>query len=255
MHDYLRRSDRSWRVKKNQDDTDSKLTGYRPSSREKQEGEQPHQRMQMENSYGQMSLGISKSGNMTFVVSGKKQKDETPVFEDQKEVHGDKAARENRWVYSGNRGASESVVLYRAKITSQREKVQMIERFRMLMENEPSEMVQLQMPFLSAAQDRKQANSLEELSKQARSQGKQKEAREYDLHREVLAQDIRMKRDLHREVMRNLTASIKEERQQVKKSGFTGLWRWLMPLAADQAQEDQPPVDDEKNPDDNTEIV
>lgn len=123
MHEYLRRSDSIWHTNENEKD---RLTGYMPSSKEKQDGEQPHQKMQMENSYGQMSLGISKNGDMTFVVSGKKEIDETPVTSAQKQLDGDQMTRENRKVYSGNRPDAESAVVYKGSIRKHRERVLML---------------------------------------------------------------------------------------------------------------------------------
>ena len=234
MYEYLKRSDAGWRARKNKsqenENKKQELTGYKPTAKEKIDGEEPLQRSKVENSYGQVSLGVSKGGKTTLVISGKKEKDQTPVNEGKREIEGDRLARKSRKVYTGNRGASESVLVYRGDMDMTYKKRRMLGHIQKVLNDEPSEVVGLQMPFLQIRQDEKRLRALNE--KRLELMGRKRpessktlqgatdtrephsvdiSLKQLDLEKEQLAREIQIKRKLRRDMMRNLTASIEKD--------------------------------------------
>lgn len=248
MYEYLKRSDAGWRARKNkpQENENKKqgLTGYKPTAKEKIDGEEPLQRSKVENSYGQVSLGVSKGGKTTLVISGKKEKDQTPINEEKREIEGDRLARKSREVYTGNRGASESVMVYRGDMDMTYKKRRMLGRIQKVLNDEPSEVAELQMPFLQIRQDEKRLHALNEKRLELMGQKRPESLKtlhsaidtsgshsldislkQLDLEKEQLAREIQIKQKLRHDMMRNLTASIEKD-EHTPQSGLNVL-QWI----------------------------
>lgn len=248
MYEYLKRSDAGWHVKKKKpqenENKEQRLTGYKPTTKEKKDGEEPVQRSQVENSYGQVSLGVSKSGRSTLVISGKKEKDQTPVNEEKREIEGDRLARKSRKVYAGNRGVSESVLVYRGNMDMTYKKRRMLGHIQKALNDEPSEVAELQMPFLQIRQDKKRLRAINK--KRLELMGRKRpeslktlqgaidirephsfdiSLKQLDLEKEQLAREIQIKQKLRRDMMRNLTASIEKD-EHTLQSGLNVL-QWI----------------------------
>lgn len=248
MYEYLKRSDAGWHVKKNKPQENGTkeqgLTGYKPTAKEKMDGEEPVQRSKVENSYGQVSLGVSKGGKTTLIISGKKEKTQTPVNGEKREIEGDRLSRKSRKVYTGNRGASESVLVYRGDMDMAYKKRRMLGHIQKALNDEPSEMVGLQMPFLQVRQDEKRLRALTEkrlelMGRKRPGQLKTQQGaadthgpdayginlKQLDLEKEQLSREVEIKKKLRRDMMRNLTASIEKDKQTPQSS--LNVLQWL----------------------------
>lgn len=155
MYDYLNRSDAGLRLTDSEKNYEERhMEGYTPTDHEKAEGKRPRQRMNLENGYGRMTLGISDEGACVFSVSEKRKADQSTVLSDETRVRGSSMSEKEPGVFENSTDGSRSAAIYRADMTSKARKLVMLERLKKSAEDMQNTVIMEKMPFLSVKADK-----------------------------------------------------------------------------------------------------
>lgn len=226
MYDYLRRSDVKWR--KEQADESKELEGYEPTQEEKQKNTQPKQQMRMENSYGQMSLGVNCEGVMTFVMSAKKRRDQTPAASSEKAVNGQRAVQPKRNVYQNNDKNPLTATVVRMPVRTRQQQENMLRRLRWTLAQQEkqgapeNETVTNQLPFLFLRREQKQ---LQEIREQQRKCSNGEEKQKLAEIQQELEQQLQIEAMLQKDLERSMTAAVRNVEQKPKEDW--GPWKFV----------------------------
>ena len=252
MYDYLRRSDVKWR--KEQADEGKDLEGYEPTQEEKQKNTQPKQQMRMENSYGQMSLGVNREGVMTFVMSAKKRRDQTPAAGSEKAVNGQRAVQPKRNVYQNNDKNPLTATVVRMPVRTRQQQENMLRRLRWTLAQQEkqgapeNETVTNQLPFLFLRREQKQ---LQEIREQQRKCLDGEEKQKLAEIQQELEQQLQIEAMLQKDLERSMTAAVRNVEQKPKKDWVpwkfvSGILNAVLTDEEDENADTDEPQDDEK---------
>lgn len=252
MYDYLQRSDailkkpgsmaKAHPRAEGTQERKALLKGYEPSDNEKKKNKSFFQNMSLENSFGNIRLGVNTEGEMLLIVSGKKDMKENLPSLSSKRLNGNRAIEKADGLFAENDRNPLGAVAYRGEIKTRRQRERMLARLReMLLEDGKgrpvNDTVQSQLPFLFVERDKDELKKLNEMSAGhegrcvegkaimgtgSRENGGRMYEQAIDRRKSQLHREIQQKQDLKREVMASISAAV--SRPALKQDDSVPVW-------------------------------
>lgn len=210
------------------------LTGYEPH--EKEEGARPREAARMGGSFGDVSVGVSRKGELTLVVSKRRSQEGPPATREEKTLVGASARTMNlaRGDFRVNaHDPNKSAVAYRE--SDRKPPTFLLERFKEMMRGREQDTLEEQAPFLNREKEKRELEWLrreKEALLAGAGRGKAPALGHLEARKETLRQRLAEKSRQERRLLL-LLQKAREKSRRRGEEGERAVWRPFAPEEED----------------------
>ena len=203
--------------------TDKPLSAYRPSERERNKEDAPHEVMTMESSYGKIAFGSDRQQKMTMVVHEKRTPCGPGLKMDNREVRGESAVRINEIrgdIRTNSHSRSDSAFVYKENLKET--PFRMTEHLQEMMDEKYQRSGQKVLPFLRKKEDAEEEKIIEEQLRNSIEKGNRQKYLLWSHRREDFLQEKSEKEQMYRDFYRQIRF-VQEKSKRMKKTDVDNL--------------------------------